>query len=520
VRGTLPSDLTDAVYDLPGYEGHTAFVEGFQMDVALTADGASAGTLAVADTGASTTGLIIVNKVCDADSEPAPDGEFNISIDSELSDYGPIQVGCGEPARFEDIDFGTYAVLEQVLEGPYERLDGSCTTGLEITSESPEADCDLINEEVVEEETGSITIIKDTNPETNNIFFDFDSDFGDFDLEDDDPITFDDLADTTYSFEENPPAGWEVVDIICDADDYNTDIPDGGLVVDLQEGEDVTCTFVNEEIDENGTIIIEKDVDPEPDGTDFSFSDNITSCVIGVLDDDGGGATPNSVTCTDVPAGDYEVTENVPAGYELFHIDCDDADGNTSVGSATAFIDLDDGETVHCVFHNRPVQPVGSSITIFKDTNPETINVVFDFDSPQFGDFDLFDNGAKTFTNLGSGAYTVSENPPSGWALLDIVCDSSGVVESGNSVIIQLGSSQHVTCSFVNVQTAAPAAPTPTKPPAPVATQVPIAAPSAGDGGLADPDSGGGVRWVVVVLTGVVGAATVAGYVRMLSRRA
>lgn len=52
VRGTLPEDLTNAVYDLPGYSGHTAFVEGFEMPVTLTAGTASTSTLAIADTGA------------------------------------------------------------------------------------------------------------------------------------------------------------------------------------------------------------------------------------------------------------------------------------------------------------------------------------------------------------------------------------------------------------------------------------------------------------------------------------
>ena len=51
VQGTLPDDLTAAVYDLPGYEGHTAFVEGFDLDVRLTAGSSTASALAIADTG-------------------------------------------------------------------------------------------------------------------------------------------------------------------------------------------------------------------------------------------------------------------------------------------------------------------------------------------------------------------------------------------------------------------------------------------------------------------------------------
>jgi hypothetical protein len=53
LRGTLPTDLTGAVYDLPGYVGHTAFVDGFKMDVAIAAGGKAVTTFAWADTGAS-----------------------------------------------------------------------------------------------------------------------------------------------------------------------------------------------------------------------------------------------------------------------------------------------------------------------------------------------------------------------------------------------------------------------------------------------------------------------------------
>ena len=529
VQGTLPADLTEAVYDLPGYEGHTAFVEGFQFAVSLTAGDASAEALAVADTGAAVgAGEITIIKSAgpgaDADfdfsisapgAEPCEDASFTLNDGSPATDSVTF-VGCalGVDYLVTETSLAPGWVFDSISCGENGDVDflesGSSVT---ITLNEPDAQATCAFTNVEEEETGSITFIKDTNPETNDIFFDFDGDFGDFDLEDDDSITFDDLDEDTYTVTENEATGWNLVEIDCGDADYSVSLNTETVEIDLNEGEDVTCTFVNEE-DDDGTIIIEKDVDPEPDGTNFSFSDNIPGCVIGVLDDDSDGGTPNSATCTNLPAGEYVVTEDNPSPYALVSIVCDDAGTSVSVASRTAFIDLDPGETVHCVFKNQP--SAQASITIFKDTNPETINVLFDFDSPQFGDFDLFDNGARIFSNLNSGAYSVTENPPSGWALLDIDCDSTDVIFNGHTVVIDVDPGEHVTCVFVNVPTTTPAAPTPTKTPVPSPTVGPIiAAPSAGDGGLAD----SGLPWVFGVISVLAASTTTWIFIQRQVRR-
>ncbi|HEU0075739.1 MAG TPA: hypothetical protein VFS30_17195 [Dehalococcoidia bacterium] len=100
-----------------------------------------------------------------------------------------------------------------------------------------------------EEETGSITIEKDTNPESSDVSFDFDGDLGDFDLEDDDSITFSDLDPDTYTVTEDAASDWELVDIECDSGDVS--FSDNSVQIDLDSGDDVTCTFVNEEEDED-----------------------------------------------------------------------------------------------------------------------------------------------------------------------------------------------------------------------------------------------------------------------------
>lgn len=96
-------------------------------------------------------------------------------------------------------------------------------------------------------------------------------------------------------------------------------------------------------------VRVEVRADP-PDGTDFSFS----GLAPFALDDDADGTLPRGRTFFQLPPGTKAVTESAPEGWEVYRIQCEDPDGGTTadLGSATASIDLDLGETVTCVFFN------------------------------------------------------------------------------------------------------------------------------------------------------------------------
>jgi hypothetical protein len=122
-----------------------------------------------------------------------------------------------------------------------------------------------------------------------------------------------------------------------------------------------------------GAVTIVKDTNPNA-GQDFGFTSNLETasgevCPAAVdgsgnftLDGDGSGGTPNSVTCSNVTAGSYTVTEThpLPGGYALNNIVCTEADTGTVIGVSGGFnmgdqfvtIDLDAGEHVTCVFTN------------------------------------------------------------------------------------------------------------------------------------------------------------------------
>ena len=139
LRGVLPSDLTDAVYDLPGYVGHTAFVDGFEMKVALTSAGAAITRTATADTGSvvvpcanpstqfgswicvikDATGPDADTTTFDFDVNGGPTGDFDLQ-DGDI----PASVGFGACCN----NPGSSVTITELAEPGWELDDIGCTT--------------------------------------------------------------------------------------------------------------------------------------------------------------------------------------------------------------------------------------------------------------------------------------------------------------------------------------------------------------------------------------------------------
>ena len=117
--------------------------------------------------------------------------------------------------------------------------------------------------------------------------------------------------------------------------DTLTDDPDVG------GSADPTCTPVTVSLT-TGSIVINKITIPSG-GAGFGFSDDIAAPNSFTLDDG------QSQTFVNVPAGTYSVTESDPGpAYSLTDLMCVDPDGGSTanLGTRTATIDLDPGETV------------------------------------------------------------------------------------------------------------------------------------------------------------------------------
>ncbi len=120
-------------------------------------------------------------------------------------------------------------------------------------------------------------------------------------------------------------------------------------MINLQPGEDVTCTFTNTA--EPGSITIVKEVVGQVPGSDWDYTGDLDVFTLPAA----GGQT----TFDPLAAGDYTVNETAKTGYSQAVV-CDS--GETGMGSVT--VSLQPGEDVICTFTNT-ADP--GSITIVKE---------------------------------------------------------------------------------------------------------------------------------------------------------
>jgi hypothetical protein len=311
---------------------------------------------------------------------------------------------------------------------------------------------------------GSITIVKEANPQSEQLFSFLTSIGGPnqgFQLKDNgtDPnsITFNDLPPSSYNVFEQVPTGWTLDPVQCSG---GADIITSGanVQITLSGGEDVTCTFTNRRTTVNLTIAKEA---TGGDGT-FEFEKGVNSVVDFAdfsLTTQGGTAQK---TLADLPADFIEIIEVENPAWELTDVQCE------GVTNGAWIIDQFDrlritptaGDDVVCTFTNE--KDLGS-ITIVKEAFPAD-DTEFTFredisNPPSLTEFKLKDpsDTTKLFANLPAGNYSVQEIVPSGWDdEPGIKCDkgddltSIGFNFGDAKVFIGLAPGDDVVCTFTN----------------------------------------------------------------------
>jgi hypothetical protein len=160
------------------------------------------------------------------------------------------------------------------------------------------------------------------------------------------------------------------------------------------------------------------------------------------------GETLTVVEGTDF--GQYTITEDVPTGWELTDIEC--SAGSTSLATATATVDLAEGQHVHCTFENTRQ----GTITIVKNTIGGDGTFDYTAGGAPLANFSITtvgNTGNEVFNNVAPGAYTVTEDgPPAGWEFVSLVCVGNGPAGSvvGQTANIDLEAGGSVTCTYTN----------------------------------------------------------------------
>lgn len=226
----------------------------------------------------------------------------------------------------------------------------------------------------------------------------------------------------TYTITENNPAGWTLTDLDCavtSANGGSQSVSGATATINLKEGENVSCTYSNQQ--QQGTLHIIKTVINDNGGTktanDFSFQ--VNGGAVTAFEADG----QNDLT---VNAGTYNVTEPSLTGYAITYNNC----SNVVVpagGSAT------------CTVTNNDIAPMLTLVKTVVNTHGG-IKVAGNFQANIDGGnvswsvAQIVSAGLHTASEVNSSGYT-----PSAW---------SGDCGADGNITLELG--ENKTCSITN----------------------------------------------------------------------
>lgn len=296
-------------------------------------------------------------------------------------------------------------------------------------------------------DSGVVTIIKEVaaGSDTSQSFEFSGPDGASYSLKDGESESFL-LGAGTYTVTELVPSGWDLTGLVCSDPTGNSTVDLGNaeatVVLDVDNsgedpvGEDITCTFTNEEVEvEEATITIVKEVTVGSTSQEFGFTGDLGTFSL----------KHNESKSFIVAPGTFQVNETVPNGWTLDDADCDDAGSSDPRTGVT----VADGDDVTCTFSNSRDQ---GTIIVKKETVPdEDPNTTeFGFTGPNGNTYNLTDDGQNSFT-LFTGNYSVAETTvPNGWKLTSSSCSGDDDGTDPSNIVLDKG--ETVTCTFTNTQ--------------------------------------------------------------------
>jgi len=239
-------------------------------------------------------------------------------------------------------------------------------------------------------------------------------------------FSFTNLLNGFYTVKEVVETGW--INLTPDSIDVTLDVGENDGQNNFVNFEKASITVRKNVLDEFGNEVVDNQV----------FQVQINGGNTQQISETG------NVTYTDLTPGQYTISElTPPSGYQLVSI--------TNGG----IVNVQSGQTYEIDVVNKQLP---GSITIVKDAIP---NAGFNFNfSGDLGSFMLDDDSnatlsnSTTFSNLGAGTYSLTENAYSAWTLTNLVCvdpDQETIVDiSSRNASIDLDFGENITCIFTN----------------------------------------------------------------------
>ncbi|MDL5488053.1 prealbumin-like fold domain-containing protein [Microbacterium wangruii] len=347
----------------------------------------------------------------------------------------------------------TYTLAESGGPAGYDWVALSCDNGAEISPESPtltlglaaDVTCTFSNTDLA----GSLTLVKEivndnggtavpedwnqrltAQPATGDtLVFDHSETIG--------------VPGGTYTLAEiDQLAGYELTGLSCTTGQTSLTSP----TVTVPNGDNVTCTFVNDDIAPTLTLV--KTVVNDNGGTAAATDWTLSATTPGGPDLSGAsGAT--AVTAVTVPANsEYTLAETGPDGYDWSSLACDNG-ADASVADPTVTLALD--EDVTCTFVNDDVP---GTLTLLKQVVNDDGGTAVPADwnqaltaQPAGGTAIAFDHDVSQ--QVTAGEYTLAESGgPEGYEWTALTCSTGSTTLESPTVTVANG--EEVTCSFTN----------------------------------------------------------------------
>ena len=385
---------------------------------------------------------------------------FSLDDDSDatLSNTNSITVTAG------GLGFGSKSIAETPTSG-WTLTSTSCQNGTQAPQSNATINvqpgdawvCTFTNKQ-----DATLTIVKDAQPDSAQdfAFTTTGSGTSDFSLDDDADGTLNNTKTFTFdgnqlgakSVTETDAAGWTLTDLSCTETNSGTG---STATVDLQAGDDVTCTFTNRKA---AKLTVKKVTDPVSAAQDFAFTATGSGTSGFSLDTDSDATLSDTEVFTfdGNQLGSKSVTETATSGWSLTGVSCT----KTNSGSgATATVDIQAGDDVTCTFTNKQ----DATVQVVKDAQPDGAQD-FAFTTSGLGaGFSLDDDSDATLSNtnsitvtaggLGFGSKSIAETPTSGWTLTSTSCQNGTQAPQSNATInVQPGDAW--VCTFTNKQDA------------------------------------------------------------------
>jgi uncharacterized repeat protein (TIGR01451 family) len=406
-------------------------------------------------------------------SSQADTGLFNLQIDGAIDAAG---VGNNGTTGAVKVLAGTHSISESAslltdLNDYVTSYSGDCDKDGSVTvSLAENATCTITNTR-----KGTITIVKDVQPGSSDQAFTFEGNLTgptgpNFDLTDDGTAdglntrTFDNLSPGTYNATESHVKGWTLESISCigGSDSGQDHVNNRNVVIKLQPGENVTCTFVNTR--DHANVTVHKDTLPTNTSQEFTINMFQGLSLTHSSTVTGGGQDNYQVN-----TGTYSLSEdNIPAGWDLANATCTiNGDSESAFSPLNRTFDLNKNDNLDCTFTN--VQRATVIVTKFNDLNRDG---VYDPQGnpaePALSGWDILldqtqqttvSDGTTTFTDVTPGIHSLNElfPLPAGWSQSNIHCDDENfdvgnvVAETGNYELFAAPGAT-VNCTIGNFQ--------------------------------------------------------------------